>query len=235
MHERKPAGPRRSTKWIVSAEVVLLGLYGCAPTVSRMDREELARFKQVANVRAVHYRPPSFNVRTPGKALTGGGGLGAIFSLHLFKSAGEKMTHDYSLEDPVVTVQDRFLSSVEADFGFQSIPARAPLSNDSFDELKKTFDEGMVFDFKTTDWMLFYFPTDWSHYRISYSARSRLIRLEDSEVVWQGVCKFVGKDPKTSPTWAELTAQNGATLKIKLNEAAEACAKELSAQFRGTS
>jgi hypothetical protein len=225
----------RDGKWIVLAWVFLLIFCGCGPKLIRMDTGERARLKQV-NIQAVRYPPPSFNVRTPGKALAGGGGLlGGFISLGLFKSAGEKMTHDYSLEDPVVAVKDRFLSSLDADLGIKASSVNEPLGKDSLDELKTTFEKGMVFDFKTIQWMLFYFPTDWSHYRIAYSARSRLIRLEDSKILWQGVCEFIGKDPKTSPTWEELTENNGALLKIKLKEAADACSKELLAQFNATS
>ncbi len=235
MKEQDLTGLYRDSKWIVLACVISLIFCGCAPKLIKLDADERARLKQV-NIQAVHYPPPSFNVRTPGKALAGGGGLlGGFISLGLFKSAGEKMTHDYSLEDPVVVVKDRFLSSLDSDFGIKTSSAHEPLSKDSLDELKTTLGKGMVFDFKTIQWMLFYFPTDWSHFRIAYSARSRLIRLEDSKILWQGVCEFIGQDPKTSPTWEQLTENNGALLKIKLSEAADACSKELLAQFNASS
>ncbi len=212
---------------------LFLLMHGCGPSLIQMDKNELSRLENLSNIHAVHYPSSSFNVRTPGKTLAGGGGaLGSIISLGLFESAGEKMTKDYALEDPILNVQNHFLSSLETDLGLTNIRiVQESPSEDSIDELKRTVGNGMVIDFKTTQWMLYYYPTDWSHYRIAYSARGRLVRLEDSQIIWQGTCESVGQDPKTSPTMNELIANNGALLKEVISEAANACAEQLSTHF----
>lgn len=144
------------------------------------------------------------------------------------------MANEYALEDPALRLQSRFLSSLEKELGIKDIRIfqKSP-SGESIDELKGMIGKGMVLDFKTTQWMLFYYPTDWSHYRIAYAARGRLVRLEEPKIIWQGTCEFIGQDPKTSPTMAELVANNGALLKQRINEAADACAEQLWSHFLG--
>lgn len=164
----------------------------------------------------------------------GGGALGAVLSMGLYESAGDKMANEYALKDPALRLQSRFLTSLEKDTGSkESRIVQEPPGGESIEELKRTFGKGMVLDFKTTQWLLFYYPTDWSHYRIAYSARGRLVRLEEPKIIWQGTCEVIGQDPKTSPTMDELVANNGALLKQKINEAADACAEQLWDHFSG--
>jgi hypothetical protein len=214
---------------------LFLFLSGCAPALIQPDKEELSRLSNQADFHVVHYPPSSFSVRTPGKAMIGGGGaLGAMLSLGLYESAGDKMASEYTLKDPALRLQSQFLPSLEKDSGIKNIRiAQEPPSGESIEELRRTFGKGMVLDFKTTQWLLFYYPTDWSHYRIAYSARGRLVRLEEPKIIWQGTCEVIGQDPKTSPTMDELVANNGALLKQKINEAADACAEQLWNHFQG--
>ena len=212
-----------------------LSMVGCTSAPVRMDKEELGHLRGRSDIKAVHYPPFQFSVRTPGKAIAGGGGaLGAMLSLGMFESAGDKMTKEYALADPAPMVQERFVSALGQDPGITTIQSvQETPGNDDLGELKRVTGQGLVFDFKTTQWMLFYYPTDWSHYRIAYSARGRLVRLEDSKVIWLGTCEAIGQDPTSSPTMDELTANNGALLKTKINEAAETCAQQLLTSFRG--
>lgn len=142
------------------------------------------------------------------------------------------MIKKYSLQDPVLRVKERFLSTLSVDFDLKNIrPVQGPLTDDRVPALKERFGQGVVIDFKTIKWDLLYYLTDWSHYRIAFSARARMVRLEDSKIIWQGVCDIVGKDRKTSPTLDELESNNGALLKVKLNGAADRCVEELLEQF----
>ena len=124
---------------------------------------------------------------------------------------------------------------MEADLGFKNIRSvQEGFSNDDPADLKKSFEKGMVMDFKTLEWQLNYYPTDWSHFRVIYSARARLIRMEDSKITWQAFCNLTGEEPeKPRPTMDQLKENNYSLLKEKLNVAAEQCAHELIAQFSG--
>jgi hypothetical protein len=151
----------------------------------------------------------------------------------MFEAAGDKMTKEYGLADPAAVVQERFVAALGQDPGISNIQGvEETPGTDDMAELRRVAGQGLVFDFKTTQWMLYYYPTDWSHYRIAYSARGRLVRLADSTVMWQGTCEVIGQAPASSPTMDALTANNGALLKAKINEAAEACAQQLITGFR---
>ncbi|MFI5343075.1 MAG: hypothetical protein ACHQUC_02520 [Chlamydiales bacterium] len=165
-----------------------------------------------------------------------GGALGALVTIGASEMSQNDMVKNYALEDPALQVKKRFLSSLESDLSLTNIkPIAEPSKSDELSELAKAFGKSTIIDFKTTRWFLTYFPTSWSRYRISYTATARLIQLEDTKIMWQGNCEFIGQDPETSPTWEELTANSGTILKAKMIEAANACAGDLLNQFFGKS
>jgi hypothetical protein len=183
-------------------------------------------------VHAVHGKA-SFSVRTPGGALAGGGGaLGALVSEQVAESGGESMRGRVPIADPAVRVGERLGSVLEHKLGaprIQVVPE--PVLADGAKVLAARFGPGLVLALQTEQWMLFYYPTDWSHDRVSYSASARLLDAADGRVLWQSACEFVGSDPATSPTLEELEANDGALLRVKLDEAADACARQLEARL----
>ena len=247
--------------WSLPVLLILLSIYGCGSGFKqiKMSPEEWSHLKNQPVIQAIHYPSPSLTVITPGKAMLNGlgpalvgvnAGMGAtllelggaallgvgaaIYGEHRAVSSGNRIVKDYSIDDPIVRVKERFLFTLEKEYNFENIRSiKEPYSSAKLAELKMIFREGLVIDFKTTRIGLNYYPSSWSHYHIDYQVRARLIRLEDSKILWQGVCRFVEKDPKTSPTMDELTADNGALLKTKLDEAADSCGKELVTQFLG--
>lgn len=215
---------------ILLVPVIFLLMYGCTPTLIKMEQEELIHLKDQPDIQAVHY-PPQNSFEFFRSGLTGGGVL-----LTLIDAArGSKMAKDYSLTDPILKVKDRFLSSLDGHAGFKNIRSiQEPHESDDLEEVKRTFGTGVVIDFKTYAWglsesasalMIFR-----ERYYVTYWARTRMIRLADSKIIWQGFCKIEGQDQKAL---GEFTANNGELLKVKLNEAADACAEQLLAQFFG--
>ena len=68
---------------------------------------------------------------------------------------------------------------------------------------------------------------------VAYAARSRLIRLEDPKIVWQGVCRFP-EEEETIPVQEEsLEADSEIPRPSTTKEAVDNCAKQLLAQFFG--
>ncbi|MEE9615238.1 MAG: hypothetical protein V3W31_09890 [Thermodesulfobacteriota bacterium] len=210
--------------------------YGCATTGRPLKSDEIDQVKNAAVLWAVHYPRARFEARTPGKtAILGGGAMGALLNIEAGKSGGEKMWEAYSLQDPAVVIKNQFLSGLTRQLRAGNFRTVSDVQDsDRVDDLKASFETGMVVDFKTTRLLLFYYPTDWSHYRLAYQARARLIRIEDSKIVWQGGCKVVGDDPTTSPTFEELQANGGKRLKEMLVEAGNACSEQLLAQAIGS-
>lgn len=238
--------------------LIFLLLYGCGGGLKqiRMTPEGWNYLKTQSEIQAAHYPSASLTVMTPGKgilqgwpaAVGGMAGLGAtplelggaalmglgleIYGESLSRSSGAQMIKDYSLEDPILAVKEQFILYLVFNSDSKNIRfVQEPLRSDNINDLKKISGDGMVIDFKTIHIGLSYFLTYWGRYRIDYLVRARLIHLEDSKILWQGVCSYVGKDPKNSPTMDELAADNGALLKAKINEATDICAKELINQF----
>ena len=71
--------------------------------------------------------------------------------------------------------------------------------------------------------MFNYYPTDWSHYRVSYSGRLRLIDATTRTVVAESACNSVQGDDKNPPTKEQLLENKAALLKTHLANAGQAC------------
>ena len=84
--------------------------------------------------------------------------------------------------------------------------------------------KGVVLDVETINWMFIYFPLDWSHYRIMYVARARLIDANTGKRIAQAPCTYKSDD-KTPPTYDQMLADKAALLKTMLAAAANSCAE----------
>lgn len=217
---------------ILLASVIFLLSYGCAPTMIQAGKEELARLKNEPEILAVHYTPPTFMAEGPivGSLGTLFGLVGAAIELAAAKSAGDQIVRDYSIEDPALRVKDKFLSAIAAGSGFKNIRSiKEALPTDDLIELKEKFGKIIMIDFLTWEWAVLSFNPFFRHDQLAYIVRSRLVLLEDSKILWQGVCRF--NEPV--PPLGELKINNAALLKEKLKQAAATCAEELVTQFSG--
>ena len=84
-----------------------------------------------------------------------------------------------------------------------------------------------VLDVQTLNWSFAYFPTNWTHYRVMYAARVRLIDATSKAVVAEAGCRSVPSDDKDAPTYDQLLADKAALLKSHLAKAAAACADQV--------
>lgn len=193
------------TRWSGRCGAVVLFLLlltsGCATTIKMVGREELGRLKDEGAIRVVRYFPASV----------------------------DRAAKELSLGDPVLRVRDHFLSGVEAELGLKNLQVVAdPVVSDDVDQLKSAFGSGLVLDFKTQLWGINRGVVFSS--RLNYQARARLIRLDESKLLWEGRC--LGSSLRL-PRWAQLAADEGKVLKAKLVETGEACAQVLLDQFLG--
>lgn len=225
---------RESRTFNIKLWVIVLSLLvcGCAQKLIPIDRKEIVQLKNQAVIQ-VYYYPYLFKVYKMDL-------IGLISSDYLYQeilaeSRGRKMVGDYSLDNPLSRVMDRFMSALADQLNLK-IVSQGILASGDIDTTKGDFEKEntMTLDFETLDWRLLFFLTDWTHYRVIYSVRSRLIRLTDSKVVWQGLCVVKNQDTKYHrPTMKELVENNAKLLKAKLDEAADICAEQLSEQFFG--
>jgi hypothetical protein len=225
-------------EWVLLL-VLALAPTGCSPALIPMEKEEMARLKSEPKIHVVMYQPARFNYSTAGDgfavgvvgALTGGLG-GAAYGLAM-EARADAFVRKYSLEDPAGRARETFIGSLADQIDVaRFIPAQDILAEDGVEALQKKFGAGVVLDFQTKIWGLMPAgPFSVSNYQVPYAVRSRLLRLSDGRVLWQGYCRRTGSDSDSRATWDEFTANSGALLKKKLGEAAEACVKELVAQF----
>lgn len=223
---------------IASILSVLLLVSGCAPAMIAVDPGERLRLREQAEVRAIHYPPPSFFLVTKGMDRAGlfFGALGAVGAMSAARSAGEKLREAYSLQDPIIRVRDRFLSDLKPDLDLGTVGiVESPLDTDAPRTLRERFGDAVLFDFKTVGWGLGYHREDSSRYGVMHNVRARLIRLQGTKVLWQAqvLCSSLQKEAAANPTLGELKADEGAMLKAKLDEAADQCARYLAAHFLG--
>jgi hypothetical protein len=80
-----------------------------------------------------------------------------------------------------------------------------------------------VVDVKTFTWMINYYPSNWNGYRVTYSARVRLIDTATRRVVAETACQTVQGDDAKPPTKDDLLAANASLLKSYLDKGAAAC------------
>lgn len=203
--------------------------HGCASASHPIGADEITRLKTAPTVHVVQYAPPTFRVATPGSTLAGMYGLiGGLVAEATIRSTGKDFVRDYSLEDPAVRLKDRLTSALAAQLDLKSIRAdEAVLEDDAIDTLKRRFGNDMVLDVKTDTWMLGSASGFSTKYHIYYVGRSRVVRLDDRKVVWEGTCKVQGNEHSPGATLAELRANSGELLKVKLAEAADACGQQL--------
>jgi hypothetical protein len=199
----------------LSLFLALLFTYGCFPKLIEMEKAERARLKDEGEIQAVHYSGKFLEVDTDSSSNSEDEAL--VFPL---ASSQPRLI----LEDPVLEVKERVVLAMDAALELKSVRLiQEPLVGDDLDQLNAALGNGLAIDFKTIIWNL-------DHKKLWYVARSRIIRLEDSKILWQGVCDVKNH---LSGSWAEHMAAEAALLKKRLNEVAESCAQNLEFQLVG--
>lgn len=210
------------------APALLLLAAACASGNVALDAKSRGRLAGSEVVRGV-VRPASFSVRTPAGVVAGGGGaLGALVSEAIAGRRGEMTRSRHSLGDPAFRVAEALGESLRASFGVARVEiAPEPVADGTAPG------SGLALELRTQRWLLFYFPTDWSHYRVSYQADARLVDAASGSVLWASSCDVLGSDLSSSPTLEELEANDGALLGAKFDEVADECARQLRGTLAG--
>jgi hypothetical protein len=188
---------------------------------------------------------------------------------------GDRVRREYAIEDPVLTVKAQFLDALSTKLHFTNLhPISEPAIHYEPHQLADSFSAGVALDFITAFWVLSREPSlnpfAADRFFLSYVVNvrllqlgasqyqggpqspevARLLRSEDSKILWQGTCYSMGaahtytaksfnqlnyaaisSQDEPRYTLDEWTQSNAALLKGKLNEVADACAKALLADF----
>jgi hypothetical protein len=241
----------RGSSLLRSAAPFLLALglvvpIGCAGTaVHEIDKQELSKLKEQAEIQTVYYSAPPFTAwrgedRSPARELIMGllfgaigGAIEADRSFAAAKKAGKSVQDGSGIEDAIVRVRDRFISRWQQGMTLKVTPVAEVLQDDDPVALRKKLQPGVVLDFRTTEWGIKHIPKDPSRYQITYAARARLVRVQNSEVLWQGACQSKDEQAVESSTLEEFLADQGALLKRRFDVAADDCADTFIIQLFG--
>ncbi|MGH7769589.1 MAG: hypothetical protein ACREQP_19250 [Candidatus Binatia bacterium] len=196
------------------SSVVFLIVAGCSSTSVTLTKEDRAQLNNQTEIGAVHHEPAAFYADAGVYGLVGHGK-----SL----SAGKEIRTKYRLEDPAAAVKTSFLQALEKEYG--GIKVRAvdrAVAADDLGAVKKAHAGPWIIDFKTLGW------GSAIEGDVEFTIRARLIRNDDSRIVWQGTCKYETKRGKSKL----LTGDSPALLKAKFQAGVAPCVKDLWSQFQ---
>ncbi len=93
--------------------------------------------------------------------------------------------------------------------------------------------QGAVLGIETRAFMIIYFPFDWSHYKVKYSARARLVEGASAKKIADSNCDYASDDydDTNRPRLGDLLKEKGALLKVKLAQAVDVCVAQFQKDF----
>jgi hypothetical protein len=168
-------------------------------------------------------KKPDFAASTPAKATFAV--IGALAAI----SEGNDLVAANRIDDPADAIAAGLSQALAANHGTRVVSPPIAVNGDDVNQIAATAKgkARFVVDVQTFNWGLIYFPTDWTHYRIMYAAKARLIDVESNMVISEGLCKQMAETNANAPTYNQLTGNGAALLKKELGRYAGACVKSL--------
>lgn len=228
----------------------VLLLTACSTKRIAMGPDVLKDLKPESPITIVHYDPEPFAIYRGERAVRGtvlsmlfpliGVAIQTGMEYSEAKEAGAKFISLSQLTDPITDLEARFLNAWQTETGVKKLGLPQFTDDDDVGVLQTKYGTGYVLDFQTLGWFISphvqsMFSSDPQTYRAVYVARSRLVRLVDKTVVWQGICEY---DPDSSPIpTLKLThldgIDKGLAVRNEFNTLAVHCADLLWRQFFG--
>lgn len=200
------------------ALAVVLGMTGCASVQHQPISKEALASLDGKTVATTQYAVPSFTAFTAGKAAFAMLGAAAMIS------EGNEIVKTNEIEDPAAAVSAGLLKKLAEAKAVKEMPAKGVQpSDDTAALIAANPGAQYILDYRTLNWMFNYYPTDWSHYKVTYVGRLRLIDATTKTVVAESACTSVQGDDKNPPTKDQLLADKAALLKSHLAKAGSTC------------
>jgi len=190
------------------ASLLIVSITGCAGP-HKLARDEQLSLSSQPKIHAVHHRPATVFVDRETIAAA------VLPDTPSDPSASENARLQRERpEDPAPHVKSRLANALQANLNLTNVHTVSdPLESDDIKTLKDVFKTGVVLDVRTMKWGR-------DNSRGSYSVRARMVRLEDSTVLWKTTC---------SARWLN----DGKPLGAQLRSASDDCAAQLSAKALG--
>lgn len=197
---------------------------GCATVNQPFNADTASAIKSQTVAVAGNNEKPNFVAMTAGKAAFAM--LGAVAMI----AAGNDIVKEHNVQDPAADIARALSARLGEKYGAQIAPASISLNSEDPAQLAAAANgkARYVFDVRTAGWSFAYFPTDWTHYRVTYTARARLIDAEKKTVIAESICSQVPQTNEGAPTYDELLANGAALLKSKLADAGKECVAKFS-------
>jgi hypothetical protein len=159
-------------------------------------------------------KPPTFMAQTPGKAAF------ALLGTAMMASAGQEVVAKNKVEDPAARMSSALGAVMVQRFGVTVVGEPKVVESADVEQVaSQNPDADLALTVETTNWSYLYFPTDWSHYRVSYGVKAVVADLKTKQVLAEGAVRRIG-DEAGAPTEDELLANQAARLKAELQKLA---------------
>lgn len=199
-------------------------LTGCASTTpsNPIDNEISSAMLNQQIVQVSHMRP-DFSALTPSKAPLGI--LGAVWMI----SAGNDIINSNNVQDPAIAIGRELTKELAVTRGAKVVPSIITLESRDAAAIAAAAQgrAPYVLAVETRLWSFGYFPTDWTHYRVSYVAQARLIDSATGKILGAASCKRIPDSNAGAPNYDELVGGAAAGLKSELAQATTECIASL--------
>jgi len=199
--------------------LLLVVISGCASPKNIPIAENAITENETHSVIVTKREKPSFSAMTPGK-----GAFGLIGAVAMI-SAGNELIKENKVEDPAQYIGTKLVDALQTKYKLFLIEDNNEIIDSTdVEKIAETYKSAnYALDVQTVNWSFTYFPTDWSHYRVIYSAKMKLIDTKMNKIVAEGFCSRVPEKDENAPTYDDLTQNNAAGLKKELMTAADFC------------
>jgi hypothetical protein len=206
---------------LLACAFALGGCVSVKPVQAPADAVDALKGQPLATVT---YAKPDFMATTYGRAAIGG-----LIGAGVMISEGNAVVKDNDIPDPALRIEPKLSTLVAgrlAASGVTRIADRAAKLDDEDSLSKDAGHKGAILDVESINWMFAYYPFDWSHYRVIYTARARLIDANSGKRIAQAPCQYQSDD-KAPPTYDQMLDNKAALLKTMLETAADSCAETM--------
>ena len=188
-----------------------------------IDAQSLASVRNQSVATTVR-EMPSFSVLT--LATASFGVIGAVAGI----DTGNRLIASNKVPDPADAIAAGLASALQERYGARTLPQPVSVGGGNDAAMVAGAARGKaryVVDVRTGFWMLGYYPTDWTHYRVAYVATARLLDADTGNVLAEGGCKYTPESNAGAPTYDELVGNGAARLKSTLAGYADTCLHSL--------
>ncbi|SFH73080.1 hypothetical protein SAMN04515618_102190 [Collimonas sp. OK307] len=212
-------GLRETTKRAIGAILITASLAACT-TVSHTPLSQDGSVQLTGKkVVLTKYPTPDFSASTAGKAAF------AVLGAIMMVAEGNEIVRTNGIEDPALKIGQGLATRLSEERGTTLVSNQNIVAaSDDVQNLVSTYrGADYLLDVKTFAWMFLYFPSDWAHYRVIYSARIRLVDTSTKKVVAETLCKTARGDAQNPVTKDQLLSNNASLLKTYLDKSASDC------------